>query len=81
MVQATKELKAGDSCPCGGDFVIDKEQSPETLIDRKTRNAVNPSAAARFADRVREKVEEHGLIHKCLECGYRTRFKVSGKAK
>lgn len=75
MPKTLKEVQAGDTCPIdGGPFVVDAAQNPETLIDRHTRNAPTPFAAARFAERVREKAHEHGLIHKCVTCGYRSRF-------
>lgn len=70
-----KKVEAGDPCPqCGGTFVVDPAQEPEKLIDRVSRNAQNDPAAARFASQVREKAEEHGLIHVCTVCSYRSRF-------
>ncbi|HEY3042614.1 MAG TPA: hypothetical protein VGJ39_01220 [Vicinamibacterales bacterium] len=75
----TKDLKAGEPCPLdGGKFVIDEEQRPETLIDRKNRNAASPTAAARFAQRVTDKADEYGVIHRCVQCGYRARMTPAG---
>jgi Zn ribbon nucleic-acid-binding protein len=75
MAPTLPEPKAGDVCPMdGGAFVIDEAQDPEKVIDRHTRNAQSAFVAARFAERVREKTKEHGVIHKCVTCGYRSRF-------
>jgi len=74
------EVKAGDACPqCGGAFVLDPSQDVEKLIDRVKRNAQNDQAAARYADQARAKAEEHGLIHMCSVCGYRSRFQPAEK--
>lgn len=74
----TKEIAAGDVCPIdGGAFVVDAAHDPETLIDRHGRNAQSAFVAARFAERVREKTEELGVIHKCMTCGYQARFKAA----
>jgi len=78
----TKELAAGDPCPtCGGDLRVDHLQAPDALIDRKTRNALNANAAARFEKHVREKADESGVIHVCNSCGYRARLQAKGKGK
>lgn len=78
----TKELKAGDPCPIdGGEFRVDPHQHPDTLIDRKKRNAASPFAAARYAERVQAKVDEFGLIHKCTTCGYSARFQPKKATK
>jgi hypothetical protein len=78
---AGKEIKAGDPCPIdGGKFVVDEDQRPETIIDRKRRNAASPPAAERFAQRVTDKAREFGVLHKCVQCGYRARFHATGKA-
>lgn len=70
-----KDVKGGDPCPlCGGAFIADEQQDPATLIDRQRRNAANPAVAERFAAHLLEKAAEHGLIHRCLRCGYRARF-------
>jgi hypothetical protein len=75
------KLQAGDPCPiCGGEFKPDPEQDPDRLIDAKHRNSPNPDAAARYERRALEKVEREGVIHKCVECGYRTRFKTADAA-
>lgn len=75
------ELKAGDPCPvCKGEFVVDERQAPDTLIDRKKRNAAIPAAAARFAEQTREKAEKFGVIHRCVSCGYRARFHPAAPA-
>lgn len=75
------EVKAGDACPqCGGTFVLDPSQNPDTLIDRVKRNAQNDQAAARYADATRAKAEDHGLIHMCSVCGYRSRFHPAAAA-
>jgi len=72
---------AGDPCPqCGGAFVVDEAQDPQRLIDRKQRNAANPSAADRFAKTVLEKAATLGVIHRCGSCGYRSRFHAAGQA-
>lgn len=77
----TKEHKPGAPCPqCGGAFTVDEAQDPAPLIERNKRNAANPAAAARFAEAVLEKASEHGLIHRCTQCGYRARFAPKGKA-
>lgn len=77
----SKALKAGDPCPqCGSDFVVDPMQEPHRLIERKRRNAASPSVADRFAESVREKVAEHGVIHLCPGCGYTARFHPRKKA-
>lgn len=69
------EVKTGDRCPIdGGEFVVDEAQDPERVIDRNTRNTHSPAVAARFAERVREKADTFGVIHKCVTCGYRARF-------
>lgn len=71
----SKVVSAGDACPqCGGTFVLDPSQNPDVLIDRVKRNAQNDPAAARYADQTRAKADEHGLIHMCSVCGYRSRF-------
>lgn len=76
----SKKIQAGDPCPiCGGAFHVDPHQHPDTLIDRKKRNAANPYAAARYAEQVQAKAEEFGLIHKCDRCGYLSRFKPAAK--
>lgn len=70
-----KKVTTGDRCPIdGGEFVVDDAQDPDKVIDRHTRNAHSPAVAARFAEQVREKVKEFGVIHKCVTCGYRSRF-------
>jgi predicted RNA-binding Zn-ribbon protein involved in translation (DUF1610 family) len=75
MMEKIKEIKAGDPCPsCGGEFVVDEQQDPGRMIDRVRRNAANPAAAERFATATLEKAAEHGLIHRCVSCGYRSRF-------
>lgn len=77
----TKDRKAGDPCPtCDGEMVLDETQAPDVLIDRKKRNAASPVVAERFAERVREKAAEFGVIHRCADCGYRERFPSKGKA-
>lgn len=81
-MKTTKEIQAGDPCPiCGGTFKVDPHQHPDTLIDRKKRNADSPFAAARYAERVQEKADEFGLIHKCVDCGYSARFQPKKGAK
>lgn len=78
----SKAVVAGDACPqCGGAFVLDPTQNPERLIAGVTLNAQNDAAAARYADQVRAKVEEHGLVHKCVVCGYRSRFQPAAAAE
>lgn len=75
-------LHAGDPCPiCGGKFVPDPEQDPERLIDAKHRNSPNPDAAARYERRASEKADREGVIHKCIQCGYRARFKTAEAEK
>jgi membrane protein involved in colicin uptake len=72
------ELRAGDVCPIdGGAFVVDYEQDPETQIASKNLNSPNPAAAQRYERQVRAKVEAGGVIHKCVTCGYRARFKTA----
>lgn len=72
------ELHAGDPCPiCGGEFVPDPDQNPETQIENKNLNTPNPAAAQRYEKQVRTKVDSAGVIHKCLNCGYRARFKTA----
>jgi Zn ribbon nucleic-acid-binding protein len=72
------ELRAGDVCPIdGGAFVVDYEQDPETQIANKHLNSPNPAAAQRYERQVRAKVEAGGVIHKCVTCGYRARFKTA----
>ena len=72
------EVTAGDTCPIdGGTFVPDLAQDPETLIDRHTRNANSRFEAAQFAERMRAKVADTGVIHKCTTCGYRARFQAA----
>jgi hypothetical protein len=64
-----------DPCPlCGGAFTIDPAQDPDTLIDRHSRNADKPYEAMRYAEKVRAKAAEHGVIHRCRDCGYRARL-------
>lgn len=77
-----KDVKAGDPCPqCGGEFAVDHVQAPDRLIARKTRNALNPNAAARFTAHVKEKTDEQGVIHCCTICGYRARFQPTKSTK
>jgi hypothetical protein len=76
-----KTSRADDACPaCGGAFVVDAQQDPARLIDRKKRNAQSPVAAQRFADAVAAKAEAAGVIHRCSGCGYRARFVASTRA-
>lgn len=71
-----KAVKAGDQCPIdGGAFVVDVEQHPDTLVHSKQLNEVMTGAAARFERIARAKADEEGVIHKCVTCGYRARFK------
>lgn len=75
------KLHAGDPCPiCGGDFAPDPEQDPERLIEAKHLNSPNPDAAARYERRSMEKADREGVIHKCVRCGYRARFKTAEAA-
>jgi hypothetical protein len=75
-MEVTPAVKAGDRCPNdGGVMIVDEAQDPEKMIDKHSRNAHSAFTAARFADRVREKAKEFGVIHKCVSCGYRARFK------
>jgi hypothetical protein len=77
----TKDRKAGEPCPnCGGDFVVDERQRPETLIARKRVNAAIPANAERIAAAVTAKAAEFGVIHRCIGCGYRERFQPKGQA-
>lgn len=72
---AAVERQPGDPCPmCGGAFIVDPQQHPETLIARKRENAAVPSVADRFAEHVRRKAAELGLLHRCIGCGYHDRF-------
>lgn len=74
-----KDLQAGDPCPiCGGDFAVDETQLPDRVIDRMRKNAAKPEVAERYAQQVREKTEEHGVLHACARCGYRHRFPLEG---
>jgi len=74
MARDTKP-KDSDACPqCGGAFVVDERQAPAVLIARKKRNAASPAVAERFAEAVRAKVADAGVIHRCVACGYRSRF-------
>lgn len=76
-----KPIKAGDPCPsCGGEFVIDEHQDPARVIERKRRNAMIPATVARFTEAVLEKAQEHGIIHRCTTCNYRSRFKPARQA-
>jgi predicted RNA-binding Zn-ribbon protein involved in translation (DUF1610 family) len=79
---AEGKFRAADApCPsCGGAFVVDQAQEPRRLLDRKRRNAASPFAAARFAEAVQDKAAEHGVIHRCTGCGYRSRFHSATKA-
>lgn len=68
----------GAPCPqCGGAFVVDPAQLPERKIDGVKRTIQFPDAAARYAERALEKAEKFGLIHTCVLCGYKARFKVA----
>jgi len=70
-----------DACPqCGGAFVVDETQAPDRLIARKKRNAASPAVAERFAEAVRAKVADSGVIHRCVACGYRSRFPAANAA-
>lgn len=75
MPKTLPEVKAGDRCPVdGGEMRIDPAQDPERVIERNRNNAHSPFVAKRFEERVRDKVAEFGVIHKCVTCGYRSRF-------
>lgn len=81
MATKSKPVEAGDACPqCGGTFVLDSSQNPDVRIDSVKRNAQNDAAAARYAEQTREKAEQHGLIHVCSQCGYRSRFKPAASS-
>lgn len=70
-----KEVSAKDPCPqCGGTFKVDESQHPDRLIDRHTRVSASPHVSARYAEQVREKVQEAGILHKCSGCDYHARF-------
>ncbi len=77
-----KELKPGDPCPnCANELKLDPRQLPDTLIDRHKRNADRPDVASRYAEQVRAKADEFGLIHTCGTCGYQARFQVKRSKK
>lgn len=71
----TKELKRGDACPnCGGEFAPLLSQQSAALVDHHKRVAANPSASARYAEQLEEKVRVAGELEACRDCGYQHRF-------
>jgi hypothetical protein len=81
MAKTLPTPKAGDKCPIdGGAFQVDPAQEPEGMIDRHTKNADSPFGAARYAEQVRAKVADEGVIHRCVTCGYQSRFKTADQA-
>lgn len=76
-----KDLKAGDACPnCGGKLALNRAQHPDTLIDHQKRTSDRPDLAARYAEQVKAKADEFGLIHTCAGCGYSARLKAPAPA-
>jgi len=76
-----QDVEAGTPCPaCGGPLRVDEQQDPTSLVARKVKNAASPSAAARFAAACQQKAAEHGVIHRCVGCGYRARFHATRPA-
>lgn len=70
------EVKAGDPCPvCGGELKAAPVPTDEQFA--KAGDRENPVYLPQGYDTAPKAVrEEHGALHKCVDCGYKTRFAV-----
>lgn len=74
-MQNGTELKPGDPCPtCAGELKVDTKSLPERAIARYKRRDHTAANVARFTEHVNEKAAADGVIHKCTDCGYTSRF-------
>jgi hypothetical protein len=67
-------IKRGDACPrCGGSFKA--ARVPTDAEFAKAFDREDPTALPEFSDTAAPDFrEEHGALHRCLSCGYQTRF-------
>lgn len=67
-------LKRGDACPrCGGSFKA--ARVPTDAEYAKAFDREDPTALPEFTDTAAPDFRaEHGALHRCLGCGYQTRF-------
>ena len=76
-----KKAAAGDKCPiCGGAMAVDPRHTPERAIERYKRRDHTAPNVSRFVEHVETKAAEHGVIHKCSQCGYVSRQAVAAQA-
>jgi len=62
-------------CPaCGGTLELDEMQRPEQVIAANNARGGAAANAARFAQTVQKKADEHGLVHTCNRCQYQARL-------
>jgi Zn ribbon nucleic-acid-binding protein len=72
-----KELTAGDPCPnCAGTMRVDQAQHRHAHRSPQAQRGQS-AVAARFAEQVKAKAEDKGLIHTCIGCGYQARYKLA----
>lgn len=63
------------ACPaCGGTLELDEMQRPERVVAANNARGGATANAARFAQAVHKKADEHGLVHTCRRCSYQSRL-------
>lgn len=75
------DLKRGDACPrCGGSFKA--ARVPTDAEHAKAFDRENPTALPEFSDTASpDQRAELGALHRCMTCGYQTRFPVDAPAQ